>query len=90
MGLETVELLMRIEDRFGVSIPDERASRIVTVKDMQDEVVRQLATRGQLDTPQLREEVLAGIIAITAKQMAMDPNLIKPESTWVGDITKYG
>jgi len=34
MGLETVELLMDIEDHFGVSIPDEDASRCITVGDI--------------------------------------------------------
>ena len=90
MGLELVELTMDIEDRFGVSIPDECVPQIETVGDMQDEVVRQLVLQGQPDTSQLRDEVLAGIISITAEQMAMDPSLIKPESTWVGDITRYG
>ena len=90
MGLESVEIVMAIEDHFGVSIPDEQASRIITVRDMQDEVVRLLVLRGQADTPQLRDQVYNDIVQITAEQMGMDPFLIKPDSTWVGDITTHG
>ena len=34
MGLDIMELLMAVEDHFGVTIPDERAERILTVGDL--------------------------------------------------------
>ena len=34
MGLETVELVMDVEESFGISIPDEKAQDIVTVGDL--------------------------------------------------------
>ena len=34
MGLDTVELVMEIEEAFDVSIPDDRASRMLTVGDV--------------------------------------------------------
>jgi hypothetical protein len=45
MGLDTVELVMEMEDRFGISIPDEDASRMVTVGDTLDYIVRKLQHR---------------------------------------------
>lgn len=32
-SLEVVELIMALEDEFGISIPDEDAEKIVTVQD---------------------------------------------------------
>ena len=36
MGLDIVELVMRVEDTFGIDIPDEEASRILTPDDLRD------------------------------------------------------
>lgn len=33
-SLDTVELLMAIEDEFGIEIPDEDAEKMVTVQDV--------------------------------------------------------
>ena len=42
MGLDTVELVMRIEDTFGIAIPDETASRLVTPDDVADFIMTQV------------------------------------------------
>jgi hypothetical protein len=39
MGLDTVELVMRIEDTFGIAIPDEEASRLLTPDDVTDYIL---------------------------------------------------
>ena len=39
MGLDGVELVLAIEDSFGVEIPDEDAERIITVGDLNDYVL---------------------------------------------------
>src|SRR5687768_4924872 len=47
MGLQGVELVMAIEDEFGISIPDHDASRLETVGQIYDYVRQRLsATRG--------------------------------------------
>ena len=42
-SLDTVELLMAFEQQFGVKIPDDETSSIVTVKDACDKVAEKLA-----------------------------------------------
>ena len=42
MGLDSVELLMEIENYFGISIPDSEAERIYTVQLMVDSVASHL------------------------------------------------
>lgn len=39
-SLDLVELIMSMEDKFGVKIPDEEAEKILTVNDAVDYVVK--------------------------------------------------
>jgi hypothetical protein len=42
MGLDIVELVMAVEEGFGIDIADEEAERIVTVGDLRDAILRRL------------------------------------------------
>ena len=42
MGLDSVELLMTIEDKFGIQIPDREAENIATVEHMVDAVYEKI------------------------------------------------
>ena len=42
MGLDTVEVVLRIEDTFGISIPDEVASTITTPNEVIDYILTQV------------------------------------------------
>lgn len=42
MGLDTVELVMEVEEAFNISIPDVRASQILTVGDLYDYIIEKL------------------------------------------------
>lgn len=39
MGSDTVELVMRVEETFGISIPDEAASNLLTPNDLTDYIL---------------------------------------------------
>jgi acyl carrier protein len=43
MGLDTVELVMEIEEAFDISIPDDRASKMLTVGDVYEFILVQTA-----------------------------------------------
>lgn len=47
MGMDAVELVMRCEDAFGISIPDEAASKVVTVGDLYDLILKLTADRAE-------------------------------------------
>ena len=42
MGLDTVEIVLRTEEVFGVSLPDEECGKIVTVGDLYRAVLQKL------------------------------------------------
>ena len=89
MGLETVEILMGMEDYFHLQIPDAAASACITVADLQRVIVDLLVSQGRPRDEQLSAEVWKGMVAVLAKnRVPIEP--IRPESTWIGDITKYG
>jgi acyl carrier protein len=43
MGLDTVELVMEIEDAFDISIPDDQASKMLTVGDVYEFILEKTA-----------------------------------------------
>lgn len=43
MGLDSVEILVRVEEHFGISIPDNEAVKILTVQDFADCVFAKVA-----------------------------------------------
>jgi len=90
MGLDTVEILMRIEEEFGISIPDQVASNSLTVGDTHRVVVDMLVAKGAFHSPELEADTWQRLVRIVTEQMRMKAEAVHPESRWVPDITKYG
>ena len=88
MGLETVELLMDIEDHFHVRLPDDDASDCITVGDLQNLLVRELSG-GRPETPELRTAVWTGTLKVLKKH-GHPAEKVRPESKWIGDIAANG
>ncbi|RYZ22076.1 MAG: hypothetical protein EOO10_21980 [Chitinophagaceae bacterium] len=45
MGMDSIEILMKVEDTFGIKIPNREAEKILTVGDFHDAVWRHLSGR---------------------------------------------
>jgi hypothetical protein len=90
MGLDTLEILMDVEDEFHISIPDQIASNSITVGDTHRVIVGMLVEKGAVRSPELEADVWRRLVIIVSEQMRMKPQAIRPESRWIPDITKYG
>ena len=90
MGLQTVEIIMEVEDRFGIDVADEVASTCLTVGDLQRAVVDRLVADGRVRTPALNSEVFNALVGIIVDCTGLAPAEVYPHSRWIGDITKYG
>lgn len=65
MGLDTVELLMAFEEKFGISIPDEAATRLTTPRKVTDYITSKVGDRGMT-----REQVAAIVRQVIENQTA--------------------
>ena len=90
MGLDTVEILMEIEDEFDISIPDQVASNSITVGETHRVVVDLLVAKGRKHSPEMESDVWRRLVTIVTKQMDIKPEAVRPESRWIPDITKHG
>jgi acyl carrier protein len=84
VGLDTVELVMAIEEGFGLEIPDEKAVGIFTVGDMHAFLVSELRRLGRLDLDEVGIfEKMRGIIC---RQTGVKPSEVVPNASFVKDL----
>ena len=83
MGLDTVELILEAEKRFGVSVPDEQAEKTITV----EQFARLLCElRGRTAAPLPYEAVLPELQQMIAGQFNIPIERIVPEARFVKDL----
>lgn len=83
MGLDTVELVLAAEKHFGVSVPDERAEKTVTV----EQFARLLCElRSATAAPLTYEVVLLQLQQMIAMQFKIPIERIVPEARFVADL----
>ena len=83
MGLDTVELVMEAEKHFGVSVPDARAEKTVTV-----ELFARLLCelRAQTTAPLPYDVVLLQLQQMVARQFKIPIERIVPGARFVEDL----
>jgi acyl carrier protein len=89
MGLDSVEIIMDIEDGFGIEITDAEAARCMRVGDLLDCVMAKLET-GQTSMPErqqwTRPQVLEEIRDIIVEQAGVRRERITLEAGLRGEL----
>lgn len=81
MGLDTVELVLEAERHFGVTVPDERAEKTVTVEQFA-RLLCELRTQAgmplpyEVVLPEL-QQIIAGIFRIPMERIAPEARFVK-------------
>jgi acyl carrier protein len=83
MDLETVELIMAVEEEFIIEIPDDRAERIASIGELRNVVMMELQRFDRRGEP---DAVLDRISEIAANFAHVDRGSIGPDTTLVEDL----
>jgi acyl carrier protein len=83
MGLDTVELVMAIEEEFSIEIPNADSARLGVLGDLSDYVVAALRQRGETpDEAQVWERLSALVVA----QLGVRPEEVTRSAHVVKDL----
>lgn len=83
MGLDTVELVMAVEEEFDIEISDADAARLISVGDMQEYVMQTLQSRGTSTDEHAIWERLRTLIV---EQLGVRPDEVKREAEFIRDL----
>jgi acyl carrier protein len=83
MGLDTVELIMAVEQRFGIEIANAEAERLTTVGAIHQLVIAKLRTRGD---PINEDELYSQLRDVICDQLRMKPEAATPSASIVDDL----
>jgi acyl carrier protein len=83
MGLDSVELVMGVEEEFGIQIPDAEAEKFQNVGDMLAFVVREVQAR----EPDITEEIIwLRLREVIVDQLAVLPEEVTASAEFVRDL----
>ncbi len=86
MGLDTVELVMSVEEEFDIYIPPEAAEKITTVGDLRDFVVLALEQQGSVPGRVCPDSVLRRLQGIFEKDHGLAPERVVPAARILADL----
>ena len=84
MGLDTVELVMAVEEEFGLEIPNAAAAKMFTVGDMHAFLTAELKRRGHTNEDDGR--IFGRLREIVCTQLGVKPELVVPAASFVEDL----
>jgi len=84
MGLDTVELVMKVEETFDLEIPDRVAAKLATVGQLQSYLVERINQRG--DLPVDPAAIFVRLRDIICKQLGVKADAVTPDARFVEDL----
>jgi acyl carrier protein len=84
MGLDTVELVMKVERHLAIEIPDVEAARLVTVGDFHVYILEVLRRQKRLDGN--ADGIYAQLRDIICRQLRVEPDEIIPSARFLDDL----
>src|SRR6266852_2774557 len=76
MGLDIVELVMTVEEHFGVTIPDAEAQRILTVGELYVYLLERTRRDGRIPCP--TSQAFYRLRRILTEELGVDRALVRP------------
>jgi acyl carrier protein len=83
MGLDIVELVMRVEEEFDVDIPDKVQETILTVGDLADAVAAELTRLGRPADP---NDIFGRVKKLTVERAEVKPEKVTRDAKFVDDL----
>jgi len=86
MGLDSVELLLGVEEAFDIELSDDEASAIVTVGDLHNCLVRKWEAKPKDVRRNSREPTWQALCDVIVDQLAVGPDQVTPNARIVKDL----
>jgi len=83
-GLDTVELVIKVEKDFGIQIPNAEAARLVSVGDLHRTVVDALRRQGRFEGD--AAHVYAQLRDLICAQLGVRPKDVVPSARFVDNL----
>lgn len=83
MGLDSVELVMSVEEQFAIEIPDDIAETLGTVGRLHSFVISELERVGN---PRDAAVVFAELRELICDRLGIKPERVVPEARFVQDL----
>lgn len=81
MGLDSVVLIVRIEETFGIPIEDSEAEKLPTIGDLEQFTIRKLEAEHRSS-----KSVYEAIIRVLIEEFDREPTRLNRQTTFIDDL----
>jgi acyl carrier protein len=84
MGLDTVELVLSVEQIFDIELPDAMAEKLDTVGKLHQYIVSE---HHRLNRPNINSDIIFDQLrTIVCYQLGVEPEEVKPDARFIQDL----